>query len=319
MSIERMREFVAIADEGGFSKAAARLSVTQPALSKHIAAFERQLGVKLFERDAQATTLTMAGRAFYDDAQNALQAYDLAIEHVRELKHARPATLTVQSFAGYPPSDDLLAALEADLRRNRRPIEVVRRDIAQVSAIEEVRQGESDICLVSHLADLDVTGLESMPLVEDSFVAIVRADHPLATRDEISMADIGSEVVWTYRSAGVRTYFGSMEEMLLRHGARPRFMPLSWTNARNLYSSFSYFEGGVHVNLNSVVRHSLPLALQGYKVLRFTDEDARLTMYAHWRTGDDNPAVREVLDILRETLSHMPKEVDSQRQPNTLS
>lgn len=305
MSLEQMREFVTIADEGSFSKAAVRLNVTQPALSKHIAAFERELGVRLLERGGGQTTLTLAGRALYDDAQGALQAYDLALEHLAQFRRQSPMTLTVQSFAGYPPSDDLLAVLDAEVRRERMPLEVVRRDITQRSALDEVRDGESDLCLVSHLDSADTHGLETEPLVRDYFVAIVRDDHPLAARDQISMADVGSEVVWTYRSAGVRTYFGSMEEMLLRHGARPRFMPMSWTNARDLYSSFAYFEGGMHVNLNSVVRHSLPLAMRGYKVLRFTDADATLMMYAHWRSGDANPAVARAVDILRSAAQRL--------------
>lgn len=303
--IDQIREFVRVADEGSFSRAAASLNMTQPALSKHIAALEKRVGAQLLDRSNVRTTLTPVGRVFYDDAQEVLQACDLALEHVREFARQPQLSLVAESFVGYPPSDDLLAALDADIRRSRRPITVARRDITTRSGLDDVREGEADLALVSHLADADLSGLASMELVSDPFVAIVRNDHPLAARDAISMADIGSEVVWTYRSPGVRTYFGSMEQTLLGHGANPRFMPLPWTNARDLYSSFAFFEGGIHVNLNSVVRHSVPLAMQGYKVLRFTDPDARLMMFAHWRDGDENPAIPLALESLRASVARM--------------
>ena len=65
MRVEHMREFVAIRDEGNFSRAARSLFMTQPALSRHVQEMERELGVRLFDRDRHSVTLTEAGERAY--------------------------------------------------------------------------------------------------------------------------------------------------------------------------------------------------------------------------------------------------------------
>ncbi len=194
-----------------------------------------------------------------------------------------------------------------DFRRDRLHVDLGTRDITARSALDSVRVGDADLCLVSHFGNVDLEGLSSLELVSDPFVAIVRSDHPLANRDSIWMRDIGSEVVWTHTAPGVRTFFGAMEDILVRNGASPQFMPLPWTNARKLYNSFAFFEGGIHVNLGSVVKYSVPLSLKGYKVLRFLDENAYLPLYAHWRQDTENPAVALAVQSLKDTVEQMGK------------
>lgn len=218
--------------------------------------------------------------------------------------------LTVESFVGYPPSDDLLVALETDARRRQLHLQIERRDITTTLALDDVRQGAADMCLVSHLGErdsgeLDFTSLECERLTQDRLVAIVRDDHPLADRSTIRIAQIGSDVVWTCTSPGVRMYFSAMEQLLVRNGANPRFISLPWKNAQQLYNSFAFFEGGIHVNLASVVRHSVPLLLQGYRVLRIEDDEAVVPMYAHWRTDSDNPAVPLAIEAFRSTIERL--------------
>ena len=216
----------------------------------------------------------------------------------------------MESFVGYPPSDDLLVALETDARRRQLHLQIERRDITTTLALDDVRQGDADMCLVSHLGErdsgeLDFTALECERLTQDRLVAIVRDDHPLADRSTIRIAQIGSDVVWTCTSPGVRTYFSAMEQLLVRNGANPRFISLPWKNAQQLYNSFAFFEGGIHVNLASVVRHSVPLLLQGYRVLRIEDDEAVVPMYAHWRTDSDNPAVPLAIEAFRSTIERL--------------
>lgn len=309
MAIDQIREFVTIADEGGFTRAAGVLNITQPALSKHMAALEKRVGSQLLVRSNVRTALTPAGRVFYDDAQRILQDYDLALGHLREFRSQPELSLTIESFQGYPPSDALIASLEADVRRERRNIVLTANDITARSPLDNLRDCLSDVCLVSYLSGMDLGGLaETEPLMTDPLVAIVREDHPLADRGSIWISEIGSDVVWTYTSPGVRTYFSAAEELLLAHGANPQFVPLPWTNARQLYNSFAFFEGGIHVNLNSVVRHSAPMVLRGYRVARFKDEDAVVPMRAVHRTGDSNPALTVALASFRAAAERMGPE-----------
>jgi DNA-binding transcriptional LysR family regulator len=307
MPIDLIREFVTVADEGNFTRAAGRLSITQPALSKHMAALEKRVGIQLLRRSNTVTTLTPAGKVFYDDSLRILQDYDTALLHLKDFRSTKPLSLVVESFQGYPPSDRMLAALEADIRRSRKNIELEARDITARSALDEVRDGTADMCLVDYLDGMDLSELtESEPLYQDRFVAIMREDHPLASREAIWISEIGSEVVWTYRSPGVRTYFSAAEQILLSHGANPKFVPLAWTNARQLYNSFSFFEGGIHVNLESVATFWPSMAMSGYRIVRFLDEDASVPMRAVWRTDhSDSPAVEFALESFRAAAARM--------------
>ena len=83
MSDVQVRSFVVLAEEGAFVRAAPRLYVTQPPLTRRIQALEAELGVTLFERQARGVTLTPAGRAFLPHARRILAAHDAALQAVR--------------------------------------------------------------------------------------------------------------------------------------------------------------------------------------------------------------------------------------------
>ena len=93
MRIEHMRELIAIKKLGNYSKAAKSLFITQPALSRHIADMEKELGIKLLDRNKHNVELTEAGLKVYTQFQHIVQNYDLLLQDINGLKTGITGTL----------------------------------------------------------------------------------------------------------------------------------------------------------------------------------------------------------------------------------
>ena len=95
MRIEYMREFVAIHDEGNFSRAARSLFMTQPALSRHMQELERELGVRLIDRDRHSVSLTEAGERAYKGFRQILRSYDRLTDDIAGYKAGLTGNLRI--------------------------------------------------------------------------------------------------------------------------------------------------------------------------------------------------------------------------------
>lgn len=172
MEIRQLEYFVAVADHGTFTAAAAELGVSQPSVSQGVRALENELGVALLDRLPAATILTSAGRALLPSAQAALRdlgAGRSAVEAVRGLEGGTLDVVCLPTLATEPT-----ARLVGELRR-RHP--AVRVRIAQPDSVEDlldrIRDGRSEIA-VSEL-DGDLGGLSAHELGRQDFVALVPA------------------------------------------------------------------------------------------------------------------------------------------------
>jgi DNA-binding transcriptional LysR family regulator len=187
--LEQLRYFVAVADEGQFTRAARNLHVAQPALSQAISNLESELGVDLLTRHARGVTPTAAGETFLAKARVALAATTDAAMTARSL--ARAATGTIEfGFLGLPPMVDaphLFAAFaeaqpEADL--SFRGLPYPRGSLASWLA-------DVDVALChSPTADPEV---QVFPLWAERRFVVAPANHPLAPRGELTVAEVLDE------------------------------------------------------------------------------------------------------------------------------
>ena len=118
MDIEQLRSFLAVADELHFGRAAERLHVAQPPLSRTIKRFERELGTRLFDRNTRSVRLTSSGQALMDPAKEVLDALRRAETAVRSADHGEVGTVRI-AFAGV--STHRLVARLARVVRSQRP------------------------------------------------------------------------------------------------------------------------------------------------------------------------------------------------------
>lgn len=293
METEHLREFIELARDGSFTKTASRLNLAQSTLSKHVAMLEEYFGARVFERNNLRTVLTPAGRILLDDAQEVLTALDNARQHLESYRHSAPLTLQLELFRGYKPTDDLVVTAQEELRRDGRLVDVEAIDIVK-PPLDQLRSGAVDLGLFVYPEGADLTGMTSIPLVTEPLVAVVSREHPLAARDTIRASELTGNVVWTIQEEGSVQFARRVEQLLLEHGARPRFVPVPWQNGQNSYTRIAFVDSGVFVHFASVAKFSMPVTSSRHKVLRFEDPNMEITVSAVWREEDHNEA-RELL------------------------
>ncbi|MET8280590.1 LysR substrate-binding domain-containing protein [Micromonospora sp. NPDC005174] len=202
-----LRYFVAVAEELNFTRAAERLGIASPALSRAISGLEAELGVRLLDRTTRSVALTEAGAVLLADARAALVALDAATRRARRSAGVPGGRLVLAVKADVEGGllDDVLAAYQAE--HAAVPVEVRFSGWREQPAL--LRAGEADVAIVVEPFDAD--GLDVEPLLSEQQVLALPAGHPLAGRPRLRMADI--EAAHRRAVSGAHVY--------VRHGEQP--------------------------------------------------------------------------------------------------
>jgi DNA-binding transcriptional LysR family regulator len=187
LEVRELRYFRAVAEELNFSRAAQRLGIAQPPLSRAIRQLERRLGVELFRRNSREVALTDAGRILFDGAERVLAAVSAAAHRTRRAS-ARP-TLVVTAKPGV--ATDLLRRIVAAVAQEPGAPQV---EIAVGGYDEQadmVRDGRADLALLG--SPLDYPGLEFELLLTEPRVAAIPVGHELARREQLSCRDFAGQ------------------------------------------------------------------------------------------------------------------------------
>jgi DNA-binding transcriptional LysR family regulator len=185
LETRQLRYFVAVAEELHFGRAAARLDMAQPPLSRAIRELERQLGVQLLERTTRQVALTAAGEVFLRDARTALDAVAAAGRRVRHAGRSAPRlrlALKADHDAGLLPkiletyqTEDAAIPVELMLGgRGEQP--------------RALRDGRADVALLP--TPFDERGLDFEPLLTEPRLVALAAADPLAARTSVCLADL---------------------------------------------------------------------------------------------------------------------------------
>lgn len=187
MEVSHLRAFAAIAASGSFSAAAEQLHLTQPAVSKRLAALEEELGVALFDRLGRRVELTEAGRALLDRVPEVEMSLRRAAQAVRDLdgEITGPLRLATSHHIGLHRLPPILSRYQALYPAVQLDIEFL--DSEQ--AYERLRTGSIELAVVT-LAPGDVSQLHSEAIWRDDLVVMVAPHHDLAKNTPVSVADL---------------------------------------------------------------------------------------------------------------------------------
>jgi DNA-binding transcriptional LysR family regulator len=184
LDMRKLRYFVAVAEELNFGRAAQRLHIAQPVLSRQIRAFEAEMGVRLFTRDSRGTRLTVAGGQLLDDAR-----FLLAESRALQQRLHRAADDTAVVTIGVMPGLLATAAVAAfESAGPARRVALVK--VGWDQQVEIVRRGEADAVYARE--PIDHQGLGVAPLLAEPRVALLPTAHPMADAESVRLADLAS-------------------------------------------------------------------------------------------------------------------------------
>jgi DNA-binding transcriptional LysR family regulator len=220
MELRHLRYFIGVAEEENVSRAALKLHVSQPALSRQIRDLEEELGFPLLERSAKSVRLTEAGRAFLTEARAVLQRAEDAVKAARAIATGGRGELHV----GYAPSltarilPPTLRAFQAEFPNVR----VKLHDFSTEEMLAGLREGKLQIAFVVRLTPVLLRGLRFEELARDSICLAVAPKHPLAGRRTVTLAEVAREPLITYRREDYPDAHENLAAMFAAIKSKPR-------------------------------------------------------------------------------------------------
>ena len=186
LETRELRYFVTVAEELHFGRAAERLGIAQPPLSRAIRQLEQRLGVRLLDRDRRGVALTEPGRVLLREAKVALDAVTAAARRTRRAADPeRPLVLVTKAGASHELLQRLLDAVAAE--PGAPPVEVLLCEVGEQAGL--LRDGQADVAIMHRPFD-DLAGFDTEDLIVEGQVAILPAAHPLAAREQLTLAEV---------------------------------------------------------------------------------------------------------------------------------
>ncbi len=296
MDLRHLRYFVAVADTLNFSRAAERMRVAQPALSRQIHDLEQELGFKLFVRTTTRVRLTEAGRYFRQQAEKLLIQLDLAVTGASQV--AKASRLTFRIGTDWNASALPITAAARGLIELHHNITVDFVELPGHEHTHAVREGEIDVGFVPGISKIPGSDIEHGLIHRSTLKAIVHQSNPLADRPSVRLRDLKEErwiAIDDQEVPGFKT--------LVRQIVRPaQFSPKFVRTAKSLPGMLAFIATGEGIGL--IPELFLPVAPEGTRYLPTDCEP--FEMYAVWSKLKSASCLPAFLELLRAKIAAAP-------------
>ena len=293
LDLNQLRCFVAVAEELHFGRAAARLHMTQPPLSRQIQLLEHAVGVQLLERTSRSVRLTAAGAVLLRDAQAILRLAGEAAEAAARTGKGEAGRVVVgyTAVSGYVLIPTLLAAAGRALPG----IEIVLEEMVSSEQLRALEEERIDIGFVRPLQAGG--GLHYHRAAREPMVLAVPAKHPLAKKPRVRLQDMAGQPLIMYSEKEGRYFHEKIVALFAASGSQPHYV---------------HHIGQTHT-IMSLVRAGIGLAIvpESAGQLRFENvvlkplwrADVFAEIYLAWREDLRNPALRTVREFMVRQLA----------------
>lgn len=183
MELRHIRYFLAVAEEGSFTKASQKLNIAQPPLSRQIRDLEEELDTQLFERKARGLSLTESGERFLLYASRIRQLADQSFEDIKEMNEGLTGTLYLATIEGHAPS--LFAGWIAEFKKRFPLVEYELWNGNTDDVVKRIQSGLSDIAVIT--SPYDEEGLDGKVIYREPWVAMIPSKHPLSKQKKDSI------------------------------------------------------------------------------------------------------------------------------------
>ena len=287
VELKQMRIFLAVAEELHFGRAAARLHMAQPALSAQVKSLEERLGAPLFARTTRHVALTRAGEAFLPEARGTVQQAEAAMRAARAAAQAGGDLIKIGGIDS--ATAGLLPAVIRAFRRAHPAVDVRVTEMLSDPALHALEHRQLDVTFgrVRRRADL----FEGRHVLREELVAIVPADHPLAARERLTLADVAAEPLVMPSRANRPILTHVIEGWFEAGGAEPRVVQTA--NERHMIVAM------VAAGLGLAITPAWVRGFGGRDVAyRPLDGAPTVDTHAHWRRDERLDAVRRFVEAL---------------------
>jgi DNA-binding transcriptional LysR family regulator len=279
IELRLLRYFAVVAEERHVGNAAARLFISQPALSQQIRALEEQVGLPLFVRHPRGVELTEAGKVLLEEARTVLRGSERLEGTVEELRRGRTAGLRIGSPPGLPQA--LLPELLVALREAEPDARI---DVAELTT----RDGSLDLGLIREPVEDDRLARRTL-LIEPLGVSLP-AGHPLAGRESLTLRELADELFVCFPRPWAPSLHDVLVDELNEQGIQARFQ-----DSAHLSTTQGMVAAGQGLTL------SAPPWLEGvpgivWRPLR--DVRIEIRTAAAWRADNRSPLLRTLVDLL---------------------
>jgi len=220
VELRHLRYFATVGEVLNFTKAAQKLRVAQPALSRQIRDLEEELGVQLLERGVRATKLSEAGAVFLVEARAVLERADKAVKAVRDVALGE----RVEIHVGYAPSltIELLPCALHSFHNIAPSVHVKLHDLSSEEMLRGMGEGKFSLCLVARPEKESMRGLKFELLQEYPICVGVPSDHRLAQAKSVKLAQITAEPLVAYSRTEYPEYHAMLKELFASTGSELR-------------------------------------------------------------------------------------------------
>lgn len=288
-TLDQARSFVAVAEELHFGRAAERLNMTQPPLSRQIQKLERIVGVELLERDNRRVALTEAGKAFLDDARRLVTAAERAPFTARRIASGQIGEVRIgfTAASGFSLLGPLLEEISSQLPKVH--LELV--EMVTTEQVQALQSGDLDLGLARPPFDSEL--FESALLLSESLYVAVPARHRLNDlQRELTVEDLRNEPLIMHSATKARYFY----DLVIRR------IPVEHQNVRHTVSQILTMIALVAAGrgIAFVPESAQLLGVDGveyHRLAQVTDDPVEL--HAIWSRTSRNPALGRLVEIVR--------------------
>lgn len=287
--LNQLRYFIAVATELNFRRAAERLNMTQPPLSRQIQLLEHQLGIRLLERTKRSVRLTPAGRAFFPEAESLLQRAQVVALSARRVGLGDAGSVAIGFVAA--ATYNLLPRAVVAARAELPGIDLILKEMNTFEGLEALATRRIDIGIVRPVVER--RELESCCVVREPFVVALPSQHALSKRRLVTLSALDGESMIMYSPSGWQPFYEMLAGSFRSAGVAPRYIQFLTSTQTIL----ALVNAGVGVALVPASASRMHFDNVTYRRINL-DPGVHAELHLVWRKENDNPALTPIRELL---------------------